>query len=71
MKSANAYPRGRGAQAFTSWAYSNIGINYYYLGRFEDAAVMFREAAKLAPKNFQFWGNLGDALCCRLPDQAT
>jgi tetratricopeptide (TPR) repeat protein len=35
---------------------------YYYLGRFTDAARMFRKGAELAPEDHRVWGNLADAL---------
>jgi TolB-like protein/Flp pilus assembly protein TadD/DNA-binding winged helix-turn-helix (wHTH) protein len=43
-------------------AYSNSGTVYYYLGRFTDAARMFRKGAELAPEDHRVWGNLADAL---------
>ncbi len=49
------------AIAPTSAAYSNTGTNYYYAGRYEDAAAMFEQATRLAPEDYQLWGNLGDA----------
>jgi tetratricopeptide (TPR) repeat protein len=45
----------------TSEAYSNTGTNYYYAGRYQDAATMFEQATMLAPEDHQIWGNLGDA----------
>ena len=43
-------------------AYSNSGMVYYYLGRFADAARMFRRATEIAPEDHRVWGNLADAL---------
>ena len=45
----------------TSEGYSNTGTNYYYAGRYEDAVAMFEQASRLAPEDYQIWGNLGDA----------
>ena len=42
-------------------AYSNMGTAYFNRGRFEDAAGMFEQAVKLAPPNYELWGNLADA----------
>ncbi|MEK6374397.1 MAG: protein kinase [Acidobacteriota bacterium] len=42
-------------------AYSNVGTANYFLGRYSDAANAFEEATALAPKNFLYWANLGDA----------
>lgn len=49
-------------------AYSNSGTVYYFLGRFADAANMFRKATELAPEDHRVWGNLADALY-QIPDQ--
>jgi TolB-like protein/Flp pilus assembly protein TadD/DNA-binding winged helix-turn-helix (wHTH) protein len=46
----------------TRSAYSNSGTVDYYLGRFADAAEMFRRAAEMAPEDHRVWGNLADAL---------
>jgi TolB-like protein/Flp pilus assembly protein TadD/DNA-binding winged helix-turn-helix (wHTH) protein len=46
----------------TRSAYSNSGTVYYYLGRFADAARMFRKSTELAPGDHRVWGNLADAL---------
>jgi tetratricopeptide (TPR) repeat protein len=45
----------------TAQAYSNVGYANYYLGRYTDAANAFEEATALAPKNYLYWSNLGDA----------
>lgn len=42
--------------------YSNSGTVYYFLGRFSEAAGMFRKATELAPQDHRAWGNLADAL---------
>ncbi len=57
------------AIAPTSEGYSNTGTTYYYAGRHEEAVAMFEQATLLAPKDFQVWGNLGDA-CRRVPSRA-
>jgi len=45
----------------TSEGHSNTGTNYYYAGRYDDAVTMFEQASRLAPEDYQIWGNLGDA----------
>ncbi len=45
----------------TGAGYSNTGTTYYYAGRYGDAVAMFEQAIRLAPEDYQFWGNLGDA----------
>lgn len=45
----------------TREAYSNTGTMYFYLGRFDAAAGMYRKAVELAPEDHRLWGNLGDA----------
>ncbi|MFI5181688.1 MAG: protein kinase [Thermoanaerobaculia bacterium] len=46
----------------TPQAYSNLGVSYYLLGRYGEAARAFGQAAALAPKNFHFLLYQGDAL---------
>jgi TolB-like protein/tetratricopeptide (TPR) repeat protein/DNA-binding winged helix-turn-helix (wHTH) protein len=46
----------------TRSAYSNLGTNYYFLGRYADAAGMYTHATQLAPEDHRVWGNLADAL---------
>ena len=46
----------------TRSAYSNSGSVNYYLGRFAEAARMFRRGTELAPEDHRVWGNLADAL---------
>lgn len=53
----------------TGEGYSNTGITYYYAGRYEDAVAMFEQATRLAPSDYQFWGNLGDGYR-RVPGKA-
>ena len=45
----------------TSEGYSNTGTTYYYAARYQNAITMFEEATRLAPEDYQLWGNLGDA----------
>jgi TolB-like protein/Flp pilus assembly protein TadD/DNA-binding winged helix-turn-helix (wHTH) protein len=45
-----------------SSAYSNSGTVYYFLGRYADAARMFKRATELAAQDHRMWGNLADAL---------
>ncbi len=41
--------------------YVNLGVAYYGLRRFAEAADADEEAAKLDPREYVIWGNLGDA----------
>jgi TolB-like protein/Tfp pilus assembly protein PilF/DNA-binding winged helix-turn-helix (wHTH) protein len=41
---------------------SNLGIIYYYLGRFDESVATHRKAVELAPDASSVWLNLGDAL---------
>jgi tetratricopeptide (TPR) repeat protein len=43
-------------------AYSNLGTNYYFLGRYAEATGMYTHATQLAPEDHRVWGNLADAL---------
>jgi serine/threonine-protein kinase len=45
----------------TSTAFSNLATAYYYLHRFDDAALTYRRALKLDQSDYLVWGNLGDA----------
>jgi len=45
-----------------SSTYSNLGLMYYYLGRYDEAAVALHGAIELAPKDHVAWSNLGDIL---------
>jgi tetratricopeptide (TPR) repeat protein len=49
--------------------YSNLGTCYYFLGRFADAVSTNQKAVELAPHDYTYWRNLGDAYRW-LPDQA-
>jgi len=46
----------------TAVAMSNLGTAYFHLKRYADAARVFEKAVKLDDKNYEAWGNLGDAL---------
>ena len=46
----------------TRSAYSNLGTDYYFLGRHAEAARMYTHATQLAPEDHRVWGNLADAL---------
>ena len=50
-------------------AYSNIGVAHYLLGRFPEAAAAFQRAVDLAPKNYRWRIDLGDALS-QIPERA-
>jgi adenylate cyclase len=43
-------------------SYNNIGVVHYYLGRYDEAAQMYRKAVESAPSDHRVWGNLADAL---------
>jgi serine/threonine-protein kinase len=45
----------------TAWANSNMGTALYYLGRYEEAAEAFENAAERRPSHYLTWGNLADA----------
>ncbi len=42
-------------------AYSNVGTANYFMGRYAGAANAFEKATELAPTNYLYWENLGDA----------
>jgi len=42
--------------------YSNLGIIYYYLGRFDESVSIHRQAIEESPDQNYVWLNLGDAL---------
>ena len=46
----------------TSSAYCNTGSAYFFLGRYAEAAAMYRKAVELAGKDHRMWGGLGEAL---------
>jgi len=43
-------------------AYSNLGAAYFWMRRYSDAITAFEKARALDDKDYQNWGNLGDAL---------
>jgi TolB-like protein/Flp pilus assembly protein TadD len=43
-------------------AFTNIGLSYYYAGRFEDAARMQRKALDFAPDDHRVWGRLAESV---------
>lgn len=45
-----------------SRTFSNLGLMYYYLGRYEKAAAALEDGIKMAPNNHLLWMNLGDIL---------
>lgn len=45
----------------TPLGYSNAGSSLFLLGRFDEAANMYKKALDYAPEDHQHWGNLGDA----------
>jgi len=42
--------------------YTNIGLSYYYAGRFEDASEMQQKALEFAPDDHRVWGRLAESL---------
>jgi tetratricopeptide (TPR) repeat protein/tRNA A-37 threonylcarbamoyl transferase component Bud32 len=45
----------------TGDAKSNLATAYFQGKRYAEAAKLYEEAASLDPKNYELWGNLGDA----------
>jgi len=43
-------------------SYVNLGVAYFGLNRFSEAADAYEAAAKLDPQQYVIWGDLGDAL---------
>ncbi|MFV0277300.1 MAG: tetratricopeptide repeat protein [Parahaliea sp.] len=67
------YMLGRVEDASRAWAraaglapspeaLSNLGTALFFRGLFRDAAERYRDAIAMSPDNFQYWGNLGEAL---------
>ena len=59
-KAADALTRSLALEPSSS-SYSNTGIVKYYLGRYGEAATMFRKATEFTPADHRLWGNLADA----------
>jgi len=45
----------------TADAFSNLGTAHFQMRQYADAAADFEQAVKLDDKNYEMWGNLGDA----------
>jgi serine/threonine protein kinase/tetratricopeptide (TPR) repeat protein len=45
----------------TAGASSNLATAYFQMHRYPESAAQFEEAVKLDEKDYQMWGNLGDA----------
>ncbi|MDQ6759480.1 MAG: protein kinase [Acidobacteriota bacterium] len=45
----------------TPYVLTNLGMLYYYSGRYQDAASAFQRAIAAGANDFQLWGNLGSA----------
>ncbi len=58
---AQAYERSLALEPTRS-GYSNLGTDYYFLGRQADAVRAYTRATELAPEDHRVWGNLADAL---------
>jgi TolB-like protein/tetratricopeptide (TPR) repeat protein/DNA-binding winged helix-turn-helix (wHTH) protein len=57
---ANAFEQSNRIEPSRS-AYSNLGTVYYYLGRLNEAEVMYSKAIDLAAEDFQLWFGRADA----------
>lgn len=40
---------------------SNLGLTQLWMGLYSEAVTSLEKATRVAPENFQYWGNLGDA----------
>jgi adenylate cyclase len=60
-RSADAFARSLALEPRRA-NYANTGTVYYYLGRYHEAAAMFRKAIEYFPGDHRLWGNLADAL---------
>jgi TolB-like protein/DNA-binding winged helix-turn-helix (wHTH) protein/Tfp pilus assembly protein PilF len=58
---AQAYERSLALEPTRS-GYSNLGTDYYFLGRQAEAVRAYTRATELAPEDHRVWGNLADAL---------
>lgn len=45
----------------TADAFSNLGTAHFQMRQYADSAADFEQAVKLDDKNYEMWGNLGDA----------
>jgi serine/threonine-protein kinase len=45
----------------TALAFSNLGTAFFQMRRYAESAANFEQAVKLDSKNYELWGNLGDA----------
>lgn len=55
----------------TRQGYTNMGLRFYYAGRFDDAVDMQREALKYAPDDHRVWGRLAESLRFSSRDDGT
>ena len=60
-KAADAFTRSLALEPRRA-SYSGTAIVHYYLGRYREAAEMFRKAIEFSPADHRLWGNLADAL---------
>jgi len=60
-KAADAFARSLALEPRRA-SYANTGTVHYYLGRYDEAAEMYRKAIEFAPADNRLWGNLADAL---------
>src|SRR5277367_2097842 len=45
----------------SAYAYSNVGTAYFYMHRFDDAAINYEQSLKLDDGDFAIWWNLAEA----------
>lgn len=45
----------------SAYAYSNVGTAYFYMHRFDDAAINYEQSLKLDEGDFDVWWNLAEA----------
>jgi len=51
-------------------AYNNLGFQYFYEGRFGEAASMYRQALAINDDDYRTWGSLGSALYWNLSQRS-
>ncbi len=45
----------------TASAYTNLGTLYFYQGEYDKSVELFKEAIKINPNKYIYWGNIADA----------
>lgn len=75
---ASYYLSGKMEEAVAAWeqsvvlapsgvAFSNLGSSLYFSGRFGEAAQKYQAATTLEGENYEYWGNLADAVSYSAP----